>query len=98
MSVVRALVALEAPRRARRLILVGWVAVGARHARRATAARMLAIPRDIVVHLADPIGVAAAGALHCAPQDRRLRHRAARSGSVVYWSQCALCALLGSLT
>jgi hypothetical protein len=60
------------------MILVGWVARWAGHARRAAAACMLAVPGEIVVHLADPIGVAAAGALDCTPQDRRLSHGGAR--------------------
>src|SRR5262245_53818796 len=61
------------------MILVGWIARRARHACAATAALMLAIPRKIIVRLAHPVGVAAAGALHCTPQDRPLSHRAARS-------------------
>jgi hypothetical protein len=54
--VVQAVVALEAPRRARRMILVGWIAVGARHARRAAATLVLAVPGEIVVRLAHDVG------------------------------------------
>src|SRR5262245_5015487 len=60
------------------MILVGWVARWARHARRAAAARVLAVPREIVVRLAHPPDVAAAGALHFTPQDRRLSHLSPR--------------------
>ena len=59
------------------MISVGRVAVGTRLARRAAAARMLTVPGDIVVRLADPIGVPAARTFHFAPQDRRLSHRRA---------------------
>jgi len=38
----------------------------ARHPRRAAPPRMLTVPGDIVVRLTDPIGVAAAAALHFA--------------------------------
>jgi hypothetical protein len=70
--------ASEARRGPRRVISVGRVAVGARHPRRPAVARVLAVPGEIVMRLADPIGVAAAGALHCTPQDRRISHRGAR--------------------
>src|SRR5262245_57767144 len=39
------------------MILVGRVAVGARHPRRPAVARVLTIPWAIVVRLADPLGV-----------------------------------------
>jgi hypothetical protein len=75
--VVQVVVALEALRRARWMIPVGWIAVGARHARRAAAALTLAVPGEIIVRLAHPPGVLASGALHCTPQDRRLSHHQA---------------------
>src|SRR5262245_21993460 len=73
---------MEAPRRARRMILVGWIARRPRHPRRAAPALVLAVPREIVVRLAHPTSVATADALDCAPQDRPLSHHsAARSAA-----------------
>jgi hypothetical protein len=73
------------------MILVGWIAVGARHARRAAPARMLAVPGETIVRLANPVGVAAAGALHCTPQDRPLSHHsAARSTGDAAWRRSEL--------
>src|SRR5262245_48363564 len=71
------------------MILVEWVARRARHPRRTAAALVLAVPGDIIVRLADPIGVAAAGALHFAPQDRPLSHYpAARSAAACPRRSC----------
>lgn len=46
------------------MISIRWGARRARRARRTAAARVRAIPRPIIVCLADPIGVLAAGAVH----------------------------------
>jgi hypothetical protein len=45
------------------MISIGWIARRTRHARRAAAAGMLAVPREIVVRLAHLTSVVAAGEL-----------------------------------
>jgi hypothetical protein len=83
-SIVQTLTAPEAGRQPRRVVATADITRRARHAGTAAAASLLAIPRSIVVRLADPAGVPAAAAGHpSARTTSRLRRCSSSSNAAM---------------